>query len=189
MGNLSACGTILHPERRGQSGGQLDPAIVVLDAVGLLMFFVPGVVAFAVDFTTGAIYLPRGHASVDHENTAPPSNDINETQQNALPKKAQFSKVDDHLQPSSMTVIPLTPDEIHQLSHHGVVKTSALQEIVTGKLSTDRRWDNLDWKGLEWKKDDIKVTKIDSLKHLSTWFHYFENKQFALQNVNSTTTH
>jgi hypothetical protein len=54
------CGTILYPERRGQSAGRLDAGVVILDAVGLLLFFVPGVVAFAVDFATGAIYLPGG---------------------------------------------------------------------------------------------------------------------------------
>lgn len=53
-----SCGTILHPERRGFRSDRLDPAIVALDAVGLLFFFVPGVIAFAVDFSTGAIYLP-----------------------------------------------------------------------------------------------------------------------------------
>lgn len=61
---LTSCGTILHPERRGQPPGRLDPAIVVLDAVGLLLFFVPGVIAFAVDFTTGTIYLPPEHATL-----------------------------------------------------------------------------------------------------------------------------
>jgi hypothetical protein len=56
---LAGCGMLLHPERRNQPpGGRLDWAIVALDAVGLLLFFIPGVVAFAVDFTTGAIYLP-----------------------------------------------------------------------------------------------------------------------------------
>jgi hypothetical protein len=55
----TGCGMILHPERRGQPpGGGLDWSIVALDAVGLLLFFVPGVIAFAVDFSTGAIYLP-----------------------------------------------------------------------------------------------------------------------------------
>ncbi|MEX0700704.1 MAG: hypothetical protein WD069_01270 [Planctomycetales bacterium] len=54
----AGCGTVLHPERRGQPGGRLDWKIVALDAVGLLFFFVPGVIAFAVDFATGAIYLP-----------------------------------------------------------------------------------------------------------------------------------
>jgi hypothetical protein len=56
---LAGCGMILHPERRNQPpGGGLDWTIVALDAVGLLLFFIPGVLAFAVDFTTGAIYLP-----------------------------------------------------------------------------------------------------------------------------------
>ncbi|MCE9526706.1 MAG: hypothetical protein K8R36_11710, partial [Planctomycetales bacterium] len=54
------CGTILHPERRGQRAGTLDPGVVLLDGLGLLLFFVPGVIAFAVDFSTGAIYLPEG---------------------------------------------------------------------------------------------------------------------------------
>jgi hypothetical protein len=55
----AGCGMILHPERRNQPpGGGLDWSIVALDAVGLVLFFIPGVIAFAVDFTTGAIYLP-----------------------------------------------------------------------------------------------------------------------------------
>ncbi len=54
---LSSCGTILYPERRGHKGGELDPAVVVLDALGLLFFIIPGVVSFAVDFDTGCIYM------------------------------------------------------------------------------------------------------------------------------------
>ncbi len=61
---LVGCGTILYPERRGQSAMEkLDADIVILDGIGLLFFLVPGVIAFAVDFATGAIYLPRGHKS------------------------------------------------------------------------------------------------------------------------------
>ena len=53
------CGSILHPERCGQPHSRdLDWKIVALDGLGLLLFFVPGVVAFVVDFWTGAIYLP-----------------------------------------------------------------------------------------------------------------------------------
>lgn len=59
--NLTACGTILHPERKGQTSGRLDAGVVLLDAVGLLFFFVPGVIAFAVDFSNGTIYLPDGY--------------------------------------------------------------------------------------------------------------------------------
>lgn len=54
----AGCGMLLYPERRGQPAGKLDWAIVALDAIGLLFFFVPGVIAFAVDFATGTIYLP-----------------------------------------------------------------------------------------------------------------------------------
>lgn len=52
------CGTILHPERRGQPAGKLDWKIVALDGLGLLFFFIPGVIAFAADFSNGTIYLP-----------------------------------------------------------------------------------------------------------------------------------
>lgn len=61
----SACGTLLHPERKGQTGGRIDPAIAVLDGIGLLFYLVPGIVAFAVDFSNGTIYLPSESARVD----------------------------------------------------------------------------------------------------------------------------
>lgn len=63
----TACGTILHPERKGQTEGQLDPAIVALNAVGLLLYVIPGLVAFAVDFSNGTIYLPGGSAQLTQE--------------------------------------------------------------------------------------------------------------------------
>ncbi len=63
METTMGCGTIIYPERRGQPAGKLDTDIVILDAVGLLIFLVPGVIAFAVDFSTGAIYLPPGGRS------------------------------------------------------------------------------------------------------------------------------
>jgi hypothetical protein len=61
--NLAACGTILYPQRSGQKAGQIDPAVAILDGVGLLFFIIPGVIAFAVDFNNHSIYLPQGHAS------------------------------------------------------------------------------------------------------------------------------
>ena len=54
----AGCGLLIYPERRGQPKGRLDWGVVVLDGLGLLLFFVPGVVAFIVDFATGTIYLP-----------------------------------------------------------------------------------------------------------------------------------
>ncbi|MFD1217916.1 MULTISPECIES: hypothetical protein [Microbulbifer] len=61
--NLTACGYFLYPERKGQTGGRVDPVVVILDGAGLLFGLLPGIVAFAVDFTNGTIYLPAGGSS------------------------------------------------------------------------------------------------------------------------------
>ncbi len=55
----AGCGTIMYPERKGQKAGKIDVAVAAFDAVGLLFFIIPGVIAFAVDFNNGAIYLPK----------------------------------------------------------------------------------------------------------------------------------
>ncbi|GGI98911.1 polyribonucleotide nucleotidyltransferase [Halopseudomonas pertucinogena] len=55
---LSACGTVFYPERRGQISGEIDPGVAILNGIGLLFYVIPGLIAFAVDFTTGAIYFP-----------------------------------------------------------------------------------------------------------------------------------
>ena len=61
---LTACGTIFYPERRGQISGQIDPGVAILNGIGLLIYIIPGLIAFGVDFATGAIYLPNGKYSV-----------------------------------------------------------------------------------------------------------------------------
>lgn len=53
---LGGCGTILYPERRGQTGGRVDVGVAVMDGLLCLLFIVPGVVAYIVDFGNGAIY-------------------------------------------------------------------------------------------------------------------------------------
>ena len=68
---LTGCGTIFHPERRGQPGGALDWKVVGADALCLVLFIVPGVIAFAIDFTTGAIYLPPGEVGLSSQNDRP----------------------------------------------------------------------------------------------------------------------
>lgn len=68
---LTGCGYFLYPERRGQRPiGRIDPAVAALDALGLIIFIVPGVIAFAVDITNGTLYLPSSHrhSSVSTEN-------------------------------------------------------------------------------------------------------------------------
>lgn len=61
---LAACGTLFYPDRRGQIEGRIDPAIAALNAIGLLFYVIPGLIAFGIDFATGAIYLPEGQYSV-----------------------------------------------------------------------------------------------------------------------------
>lgn len=60
LANLTGCGTVLHPERKGQISGDYDLNIVILNGIGLIFFIIPGVIAYAVDLNNGTIYLPRG---------------------------------------------------------------------------------------------------------------------------------
>ena len=55
---LAGCGTIMYPERKGQKSGKIDAGVAILDGIGLLFFLIPGIIAFAVDFNNGTIYLP-----------------------------------------------------------------------------------------------------------------------------------
>ena len=55
----AGCGTLMFQERQNQTHlGKRDPNVLIMDGLGLLVFVVPGVVAFLVDFQTHAIYLP-----------------------------------------------------------------------------------------------------------------------------------
>lgn len=64
---LSACGTLFFPDRRGQIEGRIDPVVAALNAVGILFYVIPGLIAFGIDFATGAIYLPDAKYSVAPE--------------------------------------------------------------------------------------------------------------------------
>lgn len=57
---LSGCGTLMFEERHGQDSGEIDPNVVLMDGIGLFFFIIPGLIAYAVDISTGAIYLPPG---------------------------------------------------------------------------------------------------------------------------------
>jgi hypothetical protein len=61
---LIGCGTLLYPKRIGQRSGNIDAGVAVLDGLCLLLFVVPGIVAFVVDFSNGTIYLPGGNRSM-----------------------------------------------------------------------------------------------------------------------------
>jgi len=67
----AGCGLLLYPERKGQKSGNIDPGVAILDAAGLVVFIVPGLIAFGVDFATGCIYLPPGQKGAAAEEAAP----------------------------------------------------------------------------------------------------------------------
>ena len=65
IAQLVGCGTLMYPERRGQRGGRIDAGVAVLDGIGLLFFIIPGLIAYAIDFSNGTIYLPGTVSSLD----------------------------------------------------------------------------------------------------------------------------
>ena len=66
----AGCGTLMYPERRGQSRtGGIDWTVAGMDAIGLVLFLVPGVIAFAVDYHNGSLFLPVGSASTSGKRT------------------------------------------------------------------------------------------------------------------------
>ncbi|KAA5541767.1 hypothetical protein FYK55_16265 [Roseiconus nitratireducens] len=68
---FTGCGSILYSERIHRPHSRdLDWKVAALNGLGLTLFFVPGVIAFVVDFYTGAIYLPPT-ASHHHASTPP----------------------------------------------------------------------------------------------------------------------
>ncbi len=62
------CGVLLYPERQGQKSGRIDPVVALLDGIGLLLWIIPGLVAFAIDFHQGTIYFPGGLSDSGSEN-------------------------------------------------------------------------------------------------------------------------
>ena len=87
----TGCGYVLYPERRGQTGGELDPAVIIMDSLSLLLFVVPGVIAFAVDITNGTIYLPKGQKSI-------------------------LTSSNDHASPDDVHVIQLSPEAVKDIA-------------------------------------------------------------------------
>jgi hypothetical protein len=54
--STSGCAYVLHPERRGNSGGDISGTMLACDLLWLIPGIIPGVVFLVVDFTSGAMY-------------------------------------------------------------------------------------------------------------------------------------
>ena len=128
----ASCGFILYPERRGRGPrvGRIDPGVAVLDSLLLLVFIVPGVVALAVDFTTGAIYVANEGDSIN-----PPDAEVvdNETKNNDVATLERILSDKNgrpiHLNPDQIKVLKVTDPEY--IKHH-FVKTGLLGNYLSG---------------------------------------------------------
>ncbi len=103
--SITACGTILYPERKGQTQGRIDPAVLALDGVGLLFYLIPGVIAFAVDFSTGTIYLPHGRHRLS--DNAVNSTTLNVSSMDVIRLKAPLTPAELPLQLKTNSTLPL----------------------------------------------------------------------------------
>lgn len=57
------CGTILKEDRINKPhSNQLDWKIVLLDGIGLIFYVIPGLVAYAVDYSNGTLFLSPSKA-------------------------------------------------------------------------------------------------------------------------------
>lgn len=62
--SLTGCGTLMYPERRGQGrSGRIDWTVAGMDAIGLVFFFIPGVIAFGVDYYNGTLFFPESEGT------------------------------------------------------------------------------------------------------------------------------
>jgi hypothetical protein len=123
---LMSCGYILYPERRGQPKGNLDVGVVLLDGVGLLFFLIPGIVAYAVDFSSNAIYVPPGQAKA-----VPPMLDLDE-----------------------MTVVRMDPDRMDRETIERVIEEQVGRDIDLA--SSDLRVYEIDENGNFVPRDQSK---------------------------------
>lgn len=54
---LPSCARIMHPERTGNSNGEIDIGPLIVDCLLFIPGILPGVIALGIDFGTGAIFI------------------------------------------------------------------------------------------------------------------------------------
>lgn len=105
----TSCGFLIYPERKGQRSGTIDPGVAILDAAGLFVFIVPGLVAFGVDFVTGCIYMPGGRRRA--------GNDVEPLDRAYLdPKKMNLASIEDAVQRATGKPVDLRSDAVRAVA-------------------------------------------------------------------------
>ncbi len=68
---LNSCGTVFNYKKSfTKKTKNINYPILILDAAGLLLFVVPGIVALTIDYTTGNLFLDQQEKE-DKQNTPP----------------------------------------------------------------------------------------------------------------------
>lgn len=122
----TGCGTLMYPDRVGQTRrGNVDWTVVGLDAIGLCFFFIPGIIAFAVDFGNGAIFFPAGPEATA-TGPAPPVQPASTTQASARA-------------PQKLRTVQLPPGELtlRNLAQIASRETGKQVELEPGKYETE----------------------------------------------------
>ncbi len=136
--SLTGCGTIFYQDRiHAPHSRDIDWKIAALDGLGLALFFVPGVVAFVVDFSTGAIYLPAdgssGYAAADSKETPEGESESVANDEPGMPL-AKWNRVD------------LPPVELHP---------GRIEEVVSDQLRSP----------FSMRESQIRVSELAKLSH------------------------
>jgi hypothetical protein len=136
-----SCGTILYPERIGQPRGPLDPKVVALDTAGLLLFFVPGAIAFGVDFYNGTIYLPPPEYRCQSPDEIPPERWISQKLDSDIDTPEELQK---YLQRQTGQTIELKDDQVKIIPLDAAPTWAPVPMRESSKQSTAE--------GFDWKK-------------------------------------
>ena len=126
---LMGCGTILYPERKGQKSGRIDVGVALLDGIGLLFFFIPGIIAYAVDFNNGTIYLPGGRSSLE-------LNDMKQVKFD--PKSTTFAGIERIIQDETGQVVKLDQDNMNIIKLKSTDDMMAQFAKVLPEMQNDR---------------------------------------------------
>lgn len=149
--SLGGCGTLLHSERLNQPHSRdLDWKIVALNGLGLIFFFIPGVIAFVVDFHTGAIYLPPYQGA----GKPLPDDDSAQMAQSSLPGSEATA--------GSTAAVAAEPTSLKQIAVlSGELNLTSIEREVTQQVGKP-----------VWLSDDTsRVTRLEELDQFAEHQH------------------
>ena len=120
----TGCGFLLHPERRGRTGGNIDGTVLIFDLLWLIPGLLPGIVCLAVDFTTGGIYGSGTSTTITVSSAPrPPLNG-----DNGAPSPSAELSVEVELDGAIVASGGLAPDMTARLDWRHAVEHAALRE-------------------------------------------------------------